>query len=224
MSQHEGSPSNPCAPAHSIDADCLLFLWTLQDHWLLCPLSPRRHRLRSEALLSNPKPKHLLLEFHDKGLFTISNPSKEPVILFRKMVKRGYPNPNTYTMAFVLKACSIVSAMEEGQQVHASVLKSGFGSSPFVEIALANFYAKCEDIVLARKVFDEITDKNLVAWSTMISGYPKIGLVNEALSLFRDMQKAGVVPDEVTMVSVISACAASGALDTGRWVHAYIKK
>lgn len=159
-----------------------------------------------------------------RGCSQSQTPSKEPVILFRKMVRRGYPNPNTFTMAFVLKACSIVSALEEGQQVHANVLKSGFGSSPFVETALVNFYAKCEDIVLASKVFDEITDRNLVAWSTMISGYARIGLVNEALGLFRDMQKAGVVPDEVTMVSVISACAASGALDTGKWMHAYINK
>ncbi|CAK9180474.1 unnamed protein product, partial [Ilex paraguariensis] len=49
-------------------------------------------------------------------------------------------------------------------------------------------------------------------------------MVNEAFGLFREMQKAGVDPDEVTMVSVISACAMSGALDVGRWVHAYIEK
>lgn len=159
-----------------------------------------------------------------RGVSQSQTPSKEPLILFREMVRRGYPNPNTFTVTFVLKACSILSALEEGRQVHASVSKSGFTSSPFVETALVNFYAKCEDIVLARKVFDEITDRNLVAWSTMIGGYTRIGLVNEALSLFIDMQKAGILPDEVTMVSVISACAASGALDTGRWVHAYIKK
>ncbi|XP_006351408.1 putative pentatricopeptide repeat-containing protein At5g40405 [Solanum tuberosum] len=58
----------------------------------------------------------------------------------------------------------------------------------------------------------------------MISGYSKLGMVNESFSLFREMQKTGVLPDKVTMVSVISACAMSGALDLGRWVHAYIDK
>ncbi|GAB4843848.1 hypothetical protein Ancab_013810 [Ancistrocladus abbreviatus] len=58
----------------------------------------------------------------------------------------------------------------------------------------------------------------------MISGCARNGLVNEAFGLFREMQKVGVVPDGVTMVSVISACAISGALDIGRWVHAYISK
>ncbi|PSS15668.1 Pentatricopeptide repeat-containing protein [Actinidia chinensis var. chinensis] len=80
---------------------------------------------------------------------------------------------------------------------------------------------QCEEIGCARKVFHQIPERNLVAWSTMISGYSEVGMVNEAFSLFREMQKAGVVPDEVTLVSVISACAASGALGVGRWVHAY---
>uniref|UniRef100_A0A3B6FSE8 DYW domain-containing protein n=1 Tax=Triticum aestivum TaxID=4565 RepID=A0A3B6FSE8_WHEAT len=67
-------------------------------------------------------------------------------------------------------------------------------------------------------------DRNLVAWSSMIGGYSRVGMVNEALDLFRDMQAAGVNPDEVTMVSVISACAKAGALDLGRWVHAFIDR
>lgn len=89
---------------------------------------------------------------------------------------------------------------------------------------MVNFYAKCEEIKFARNVFDEIPVRNVIAWSSMISGYSRVEMFNEALSLFREMQKAGVVPDEVTMVSVISACAASGALDVGRWVHSYIDK
>lgn len=104
------------------------------------------------------------------------------------------------------------------------MIKSGFCSSPFVQTGLVNFYGKCEVIGCARKVFDEIPERNLVAWSVMISGYSKVGMFGEALGLFREMQSAGVEPDEVTMVSVISACAAAGALDVGRWVHAYVDK
>ncbi|XWS56270.1 hypothetical protein CRYUN_Cryun09bG0071400 [Craigia yunnanensis] len=75
-----------------------------------------------------------------------------------------------------------------------------------------------------QKVFDEIHKKNLVAWSTMISGYAMMGLVNEAFGAFGKMQKVGVVPDKVTMVSVISVCAVAGALGIGRWVHVYVEK
>ncbi|KAH0724047.1 hypothetical protein KY285_006110 [Solanum tuberosum] len=150
--------------------------------------------------------------------------SNEPLFIFKKLLKRNYPKTNSFTLAFVLKSCSILAAFDEGQQVHKHVVQSGFGSSPFVQTSLLNLYAKCEEIGLAEKVFDEIPERNVVAWSAMISGYSRLGMVNESFSLFREMQKTGVLPDKVTMVSVISACAMSGALDLGRWVHAYIDK
>ncbi|XP_022934601.1 pentatricopeptide repeat-containing protein At4g21065-like [Cucurbita moschata] len=159
-----------------------------------------------------------------KGCSKIQNPSKEPIALFQKLTETGYPVPNSFTMAFVLKACAIVTAFEEGLQVHSRVLKDGFGSSSFVQTSLVNFYGKCEEIGLATKVFDEMPDRNLVAWTAMISGHVRVGAVDEAMGLFREMQKAGVEPDAVTLVSVVSACAAAGALDIGSWVHAYIEK
>nr|XP_016465202.1 PREDICTED: pentatricopeptide repeat-containing protein At2g02980, chloroplastic-like [Nicotiana tabacum] len=120
--------------------------------------------------------------------------------------------------------CRKLAAFKEGQQVHKHVIQSGFGSNPFIQTSLLNLYAKCEEIGLAEKVFDEIPERNVVAWSAMISRYSRLGMVNESLSLFREMQKTGVSPDKVTMVSVISACAMSGELDLGRWVHAYIDR
>ncbi|XP_077248916.1 pentatricopeptide repeat-containing protein At2g02980, chloroplastic-like [Tasmannia lanceolata] len=159
-----------------------------------------------------------------RGSSLIENPSKEPITYYRKMLRKGYANPNSFTLAFALKACAVVSALGEGRQIHSHTFRYGFDSSPFVQTAVLNFYAKCEEISVAQQVFDEIPEKNLIAWSAMISGYARIGMVNEALSLFREMQKVDVRPDEVTMVSVISACAKAGALDLGRWVHAFIDK
>ncbi|CAM8966830.1 unnamed protein product [Rhodiola kirilowii] len=153
-----------------------------------------------------------------------SSQPKEPIFLFRKMLRTGCSIPNSYTIAFVLKACSVLAAIGEGRQVHKRALQCGFEFSPFVQTSLVNLYAKCDEIRDARKVFDEIPEKNVVAWSAMISGYAKNGLVNEGLSLFREMQVAGVEPDEVTMVSVISACSVSGALELGKWVHSFLRK
>ncbi|KAF6144500.1 hypothetical protein GIB67_013144 [Kingdonia uniflora] len=159
-----------------------------------------------------------------RGCSQIKNPSKEPITFYKKLINRGFPTPNSFTLAFVLKACANICAVLEGKQIHTHVVRMGLGFSPFVQTGLVNFYAKCGEIVLAKNMFDEIPERNVVAWSTMISGYARMGLVNEALGLFREMQIAGVLPDEVTMVSVITACAASGALDLGEWVHAFIDK
>ena len=73
-------------------------------------------------------------------------------------------------------------------------------------------------------MFEEFPEKNLVSWSAMIGGYARIGMVNEAFDLFREMQASGIDPDEVTMVSVISACARAGALDLGRYLHKLIDR
>uniref|UniRef100_A0ACD5WHB7 Uncharacterized protein n=1 Tax=Avena sativa TaxID=4498 RepID=A0ACD5WHB7_AVESA len=141
------------------------------------------------------------------------------------MLRAGAPPPNSFTLAFTIKACAVVPALGEGQQLHSQAFRHGLEPSPYVQTGLLNLYARCEEVALARNVFDGmIEDKNLVAWSSMISGYSRLGMVNEALDLFREMQAAGVNPDEVTMVSVILACAKTGALDLGRWVHAFIDR
>ena len=153
-------------------------------------------------------------------------PAAGPVLAaYHRMLRAGSPRPNSFTLAFALKACAAALAPAEGRQLHAQAFRQGLESGAYVQTGLLNLYAKCEEVALARTVFDGMAgDRNLVAWSAMIGGYSRVGMVNEALGLFREMQAAGVEPDEVTMVSVISACAKAGALDLGRWVHAYIDR
>lgn len=152
-----------------------------------------------------------------------SNP-REPISIYKKMLRLGFAYPNSYTLSFALKACAIAAALIEGKQIHGQVYKYGLDSSLFVQSGLLNFYAKCEEIEISKSVFDEMPRKNHVAWSAMITGYSRIGMVNEALDLFREMQQAGIVPDEITMVSIISACARTGALDLGTWLHKFIDR
>ncbi|KAL5728222.1 hypothetical protein ACHQM5_001334 [Ranunculus cassubicifolius] len=190
-----------------------------------CALSPSGNINHARTVFSQIQSRNIFSwNSMIRGTSQVPNPSKEPIHLYNDLIKRGYPNPNSYTLAFVIKACANVVGLKEGLQIHGNVVKLGLGSSEFVQTALVNLYGKCEEIGCARQVFDEIPDRNLVGWSSMISGYARVGLVNEALGLFREMQKEGVKPDEVTMVSVITACASSGALDLGKWVHAFVDK
>ncbi|KAK9143202.1 hypothetical protein Syun_012602 [Stephania yunnanensis] len=190
-----------------------------------CALSPYGDIDHARAVFDRmPYPNIFSCNSLIRGYAQFKCPSKEPIFVYKRLIEQGHPNPNSFTMAFVLKACSVLSTFYEGRQIHSHVVRSGLGSSPFVQTGLMSFYAKCDEIGSARKVFDEIPARNLVAWSAMINGYAKLGMVNESLGLFREMQKAGVAPDEVTMVSVVTACAASGALELGKWVHAFMEK
>ncbi|KAL2333923.1 hypothetical protein Fmac_015136 [Flemingia macrophylla] len=90
--------------------------------------------------------------------------------------------------------------------------------------AMLHAYAKCGDVDFARKMFDEMPHRDHVAWNAMIAGYVQCGRSGDALDMFHLMQMEGVKLNEVSMVLVLSACAHLGALDHGRWVHAYVER
>ncbi|KAL5999208.1 putative pentatricopeptide repeat-containing protein [Asimina triloba] len=93
-----------------------------------------------------------------------------------------------------------------------------------IQTAMVGASAVRGDIEFARELFDEMPHRDLVAWNAMIAGYAQRGQSREALHLFGLMQTEGPRLNEVTLVSVLSACAHLGALDQGRWVHAYIER
>ncbi|KAF8408336.1 hypothetical protein HHK36_007485 [Tetracentron sinense] len=85
-------------------------------------------------------------------------------------------------------------------------------------------YTKNGIIDLARVLFDAMPDRNLVSWTAMITGYAQNGRPNEALALFRRMEKAPVKPDAVTMTSVISASAQLGGIELAEWIGSYVDR
>ncbi|KAL6615518.1 hypothetical protein ACP70R_037788 [Stipagrostis hirtigluma subsp. patula] len=74
----------------------------------------------------------------------------------------------------------------------------------------------------ARQLFDGMPERDIISWSTLISGYVQSGHPDMALQLFCSMRSAGVEPNEVTLASALSAVAYAGTLDQGRWIHDYI--
>ncbi|XP_021278539.1 pentatricopeptide repeat-containing protein At5g08305 [Herrania umbratica] len=88
--------------------------------------------------------------------------------------------------------------------------------------AMLDGYAKCGDMALARQVFDWMPQTDVVSWSCLIDGYAKSGDYKEALAVFEGMRAWGPKANEVTMVSVLCACAHLGALHRGRLMHCYV--
>ncbi|EOA25367.1 hypothetical protein CARUB_v10018699mg [Capsella rubella] len=95
--------------------------------------------------------------------------------------------------------------------------------------SVVNSYAKAGFLDDARTLFDEMPERNVISWSCLINGYFMRGKYKEALDLFREMQlpkpnEAFVEPNKFTLSTVLSACGRLGALEQGKWVHAYIDK
>lgn len=121
--------------------------------------------------------------------------------------------PNEFTFAMVLSSCTRLVNIQYGRQVHCSVIKMGFELISFCQGALIDMYAKCNCISDARKVFNSMVELDTVAWTTMISGYVQVGMLEEALQVFKDMQRVGGFLDQVAYVTVINACVGLGRLD-----------
>ena len=93
-----------------------------------------------------------------------------------------------------------------------------------VSTAMLSGYAKLGMVLDARFIFDQMVEKDLVCWRAMISGYAESDEPLEALQLFNEMQRRIIVPDQITMLSVISACTNVGALVQAKWIHTYADK
>ncbi|OAY80674.1 Pentatricopeptide repeat-containing protein [Ananas comosus] len=127
-----------------------------------------------------------------------------------------------YARRLLASSCADLSASKSGRILHAHSILSAFDSDRFVQTALVVFYAKCGDLVVARKAFDRMPARNAVAWNAMISGYEQNGFGEKAIGVFREMRAAGEEPDSATFVGLLSAVSQVGTLGLGRWVDSYI--
>ncbi|KAL6606508.1 hypothetical protein ACP70R_042161 [Stipagrostis hirtigluma subsp. patula] len=120
-------------------------------------------------------------------------------------------------------ACAEAGDLALGREAHRRVAAAEVALDVVAWNALVDMYAKCGDVAAARRWFRRMpANRTVVSWNTMISALVRAGEHGEALPLFRKMQRAGVRPDDATFVAVLGACAQLGALDAGRWVHAYL--
>ncbi|XP_057470414.1 pentatricopeptide repeat-containing protein At5g04780, mitochondrial [Actinidia eriantha] len=139
---------------------------------------------------------------------------EEALVLFHEAQMIGVEY-NQFTMSSVLSACAGLAALIEGQQMHAVIQKIGFKVNIFVASTLIDLYAKCGSIKEAYIVFSSVEEKNVVLWNAMISGFSRHARFMEAMISFEKMQQMGMYPNEVTYISVLSACGHMGLVEKG---------
>ncbi|KAJ1392783.1 Tetratricopeptide-like helical domain superfamily [Sesbania bispinosa] len=148
---------------------------------------------------------------------------KEAVAFYRQMRKNGIKSSRS-TLASVLSAIAGLAALDHGLLVHAEAIKQGFDSSIYVGSSLINMYGKCEMLDAAQRVFDAISQKNMVVWNAMLGAYAQNGYLSNVMDLFFDMTSHGIEPDEFTYTSILSSCACFEFLEIGSKLHSTIVK
>ncbi|XP_051115881.1 pentatricopeptide repeat-containing protein At4g21065-like [Andrographis paniculata] len=148
---------------------------------------------------------------------------EEALKLYLKLLNTGL-KPDSFVCSSLLNSCAILSAYEQGKQIHVHVLKLGFLSDVFAGNSLVNMYSKCGSLKDATRAFSEVLDKTVVSWSAIIGGLAQHGYGNEAIKLFDEMLKDGVSPNHVTLVSVLSACNHAGLVEKAQWYFETMKE
>ncbi|CAA7404226.1 unnamed protein product [Spirodela intermedia] len=175
---------------------------------------------------------------------------RDALIFFAEMAAAGV-QPNAFTFSAALAACSLAAGKalhsqalrlglagdpyvgtallgvysRAGDTTAARHLFDALPSKNLVSsTAMINCYAKAGDLYAARAVFDRTPAPDAVCWNAMIDGYTQHGRPAESVALFRRMLRSSgaAMPDEVTLLTVLSACAQLGAMESGRWVHSYM--
>lgn len=139
---------------------------------------------------------------------------EEALIIFSQMRKEGFI-PNNFALATVLTACANLCYLEFGRQIHGLLCKLGFQTVRFVESALVDMYAKGGCINEAEKVFNRISNPDVVSLTAMLSGYAYHGSVADALCLFKRMEQLHIKPSAVTFLCVLFACSHAGLIEEG---------
>ncbi|AQK60394.1 uncharacterized protein [Zea mays] len=153
-----------------------------------------------------------------------ASPPRLALRLFDEMRSRGVPT-DPYTLPLLISACSC-SGFTLCQSLHGQGFRLGYNCHVFTQTALLNAYLKCGSVATACRVFEEMPVKDVVAWTSMVSGYVDSRMYLKAVEVFNEMRGADdlVWPNEATVVSLATACAGLGSLEHAKGLHSYVEK
>ncbi|XP_061346363.1 pentatricopeptide repeat-containing protein At2g22410, mitochondrial-like [Gastrolobium bilobum] len=148
--------------------------------------------------------------------YSQNNKPTESLKLFHEMIGAGLI-PVEHTLVSVLSACGQLSFLNLGYWIHQYFVN---GKRVPLSVTLANaiidMYAKCGSIDAAAEVFSAMSERNLISWNSMIAGYAANGRAKQAVNLFDQMRYMELKPDDITFVSLLTACSHGGLVSEGQ--------
>ncbi|KAF8091769.1 hypothetical protein N665_0436s0032 [Sinapis alba] len=128
------------------------------------------------------------------------------------------------TYGSLICACSSSRSLAQGRKIHDQILKSDCKHDTVLNNHILSMYGKCGSLRDAREVFDFMPQRNLVSYTSVITGYSQNGQEGEAIKLYMEMLHAGLVPDQFSFGSIIKACASAGDTVLGKQLHGQVIK
>ncbi|MED6171229.1 hypothetical protein PIB30_038856 [Stylosanthes scabra] len=141
---------------------------------------------------------------------------------FRDMLNFGMVLPDVGSLSGILVSCRLLGALTSGKEVHCYGIKVMSGDAFYKSsgAALLTLYANCGRLNDAENVFYRMDKSDVVTWNAMIYGFIDMGLANEAVQCFKEMQTSDVKVDQTTISTLLPVC----DLRHGKEMHAYVSR
>jgi pentatricopeptide repeat protein len=118
--------------------------------------------------------------------------------------------PNGMTIACAISACASLKLLSQGSELHCHAIKIGSVNNVLSGNSLVDMYAKCGEIVAACRIFNEIPEKDIFSWNSMVAGYAQAGYCGKAYELFCKMEDYGIRRNVITWNTMISGYIRNG--------------
>ncbi|XP_024532523.1 pentatricopeptide repeat-containing protein At3g24000, mitochondrial [Selaginella moellendorffii] len=148
--------------------------------------------------------------------------SDEALETYRRMIGEERLEPTKITLVHALGAALSLRSARDTKLLQEDAIRLGLEGDLLVGSALVSALGKCGCLDQARAVFDRMERRNVVSWSGLIAALAEHGRGRDAIELFHRMDLDGIQPNEVTLLSVLEACASTGAIAEGRRTHARV--
>ncbi|MCD7462580.1 Pentatricopeptide repeat-containing protein [Datura stramonium] len=115
--------------------------------------------------------------------------------MFSKMLKESSLEPDRYTLASALSACANLGELKVGKQIHAHIIRNEFDTSGAVGNSLICMYSRCGGLDIARRILEKNRDSslNIIAFTSLLDGYIKLGDISPARKIFDSLKDHDVV-------------------------------
>lgn len=140
---------------------------------------------------------------------------RNAIELFNEMMRLDRVQLDSVALISVISSCKSSGSLQQGKRAHVLTVKLGFGTDTFVGSSLIDMYANCGNLGNARRIFEEMQEKDIVCWNAMISAYGMSGYANHAIDLFWEMMGSNLTPNQSTFMGVLSACSHAGTVIHG---------
>ncbi|WOK92076.1 hypothetical protein Cni_G00767 [Canna indica] len=149
--------------------------------------------------------------------------SIEALKCFYQMNRKGI-NADSVACISVLMGCTDLQAVDQGKQIHASLIKSGCETDISVQTALLSLYSECGSLDEAVRLFEMMAVHDVVSWTALISAYSNLGCIEKSFLCFNQMNQDGIKPNHFTLVSALKASAKLSDALIGKSIHAAVIK